>query len=137
MTAEIARLRRIAVTELVDGLADFGPTVAAHEYEAARSLLPQCGLVVNTTSIGMGKDPNSPLALDGAAAGTIVCDLVYVPLETPLLAEARSRGLDAVDGLGMLLHQAVAGFEKWFGERPTVDDELRRHVIAELERRAK
>ena len=63
----------------------------------------------------------------------IVADLVYVPLVTPLLAAARARGLAAVDGLGMLLHQAVPGFEKWFGVRPQVTDELRALIVADIE----
>ena len=65
----------------------------------------------------------------------VVCDLVYVPLETELLAAARARGLVAVDGLGMLLHQAVPGFERWFGVRPEVTDELRQIVVADIEGR--
>ncbi|TIT11820.1 MAG: shikimate dehydrogenase, partial [Mesorhizobium sp.] len=63
----------------------------------------------------------------------IVTDIVYVPLETPLLAAARGRGLWTVDGLGMLLHQAVPGFERWFGTRPEVTAELRRMIIADIE----
>ena len=66
-------------------------------------------------------------------ATCIVADIVYVPLETPLLAAARARGLRAVDGLGMLLHQAVPGFEKWFGVRPEVTEELRALVIRDIE----
>ena len=62
----------------------------------------------------------------------IVADIVYVPLETPLLWQARARGHRAVDGLGMLLHQAVPGFERWFGVRPEVTPELRAHVVAHL-----
>jgi len=66
----------------------------------------------------------------------IVSDIVYVPLETPLLAAARARGLVGVDGLGMLLHQAVPGFERWFGVRPQVTPELRAHIVADLEKTA-
>jgi len=66
-------------------------------------------------------------------ARCIVADLVYVPLETPLLAAARKRGLAAVDGLGMLLHQAVPGFERWFGVTPEVTDELRAVIVADIE----
>ncbi|TKB29360.1 MAG: shikimate dehydrogenase, partial [Mesorhizobium sp.] len=63
----------------------------------------------------------------------IVTDIVYVPLETPLLAAARARGLKTVDGLGMLLHQAVPGFERWFGKRPEVTPRLRRMIVADIE----
>ena len=66
----------------------------------------------------------------------MVTDLVYVPLETPLLAAARGRGLRAVDGLGMLLHQAVPGFARWFGVTPVVTPTLRAHVVADLEKHA-
>lgn len=113
----------------------FGSRTEAHPMEQAGRLLAQCGLVVNTTSVGMGKDGGAPVSLENAAPGTIVNDLVYVPLQTLLLAEASARGLPAVDGLGMLLHQAAPGFEKWFGVRPDVDAETRNHVLAELARR--
>lgn len=94
--------------------------------------LPGFDLVINTTSAGMlGKDPlDFPLAK--ARPGTIIADIVYVPLETPLLAEARSRNLRTLDGLGMLLHQAVPAFERWFGVRPEVSAALRDHIVAHL-----
>jgi shikimate dehydrogenase len=89
-------------------------------------------LLVNTTSLGMQGQP--PLVLDLAPlpAGAVVADIVYVPLETPLLAAARARGLAAVDGLGMLLHQARPGFEAWFGVAPRVDGALRAVVAADI-----
>jgi shikimate dehydrogenase len=91
-----------------------------------------CGLIVNTTSLGMTGEP--PLDLDLAELGkdAVVADIVYTPLLTPLLAAARNRGRTTVDGLGMLLHQAVPGFELWFGVRPEVTKELRAHVTASL-----
>jgi len=91
-----------------------------------------CGLIVNTTSLGMTGEP--PLDLDLAAlrSDAVVADIVYTPLMTPLLAAARNRGRTTVDGLGMLLHQAVPGFELWFGVRPEVTKELRAHVAASL-----
>ena len=67
------------------------------------------------------------------ATGAVVTDIVYVPLITPILRQAREQGFATVDGLGMLLHQAAPGFEKWFGLRPTVDAELRRRVLADME----
>ena len=86
--------------------------------------------IVNTTSLGMAGA--APLQLDFSRVrpGTVVNDLVYVPLETEFLAAAREAGCRTVDGLGMLLHQAAPGFERWFGRRPEVDDELRRVVLA-------
>jgi shikimate dehydrogenase len=74
----------------------------------------------------MTGQPDLEMPLDNAPPGMTVSDIVYAPLETPLLAAARARGLRAVEGLGMLLHQAVPGFEQWFGVRPVVDDELYR-----------
>lgn len=94
--------------------------------------LAGAALLVNTTSLGMQGHP--PLAIDLAPlpAGAVVADIVYVPLETPLLAAARARGLAGVDGLGMLLHQARPGFEAWFGAVPQVDDALRQVVAADI-----
>lgn len=111
----------------------FGPTVRAAAWDAMPDALAEAQILVNTTSLGMTGQP--PLELDLAAMRdeAVVNDLVYVPLETPLLAAARARGLAAVDGLGMLLHQAVPGFERWFGVRPTVTPELRALVVADLE----
>ena len=95
-----------------------------------RPNLSDAGLVVNTTSLGMAGQPPLMFGLDGLAPDAVVTDIVYTPLETPLLAAARVRGNAVVDGLGMLLHQAVPGFEAWFGVNPEVDDDLRRAVLA-------
>ncbi|MHA1560049.1 MAG: shikimate dehydrogenase family protein, partial [Alphaproteobacteria bacterium] len=83
-------------------------------------------------SLGMDGQPPLPLDVAGLRDDTIVTDLVYAPVETMLLLDARARGLRTVDGLGMLLHQAVPGFEKWFGARPSVTTELRDLVITDL-----
>lgn len=115
-------------------LADrFGAAVSAHGEGAVGELLADAGLLINTTALGM--HGNETLAADpaGLPAHAIVTDIVYVPLETPLLAAARSRGLKTVDGLGMLLHQAVPGFERWFGTRPEVTPDLRRMIVADIE----
>ena len=118
-------------------LADrFGTGVSAHGSEAAGELLGDAGLLVNTTSLGMHGDASLPADPGRLPPGAIVTDIVYVPLETPLLAAARQRGLKTVDGLGMLLHQAVPGFEKWFGVRPKVTEELRALVIADMAARS-
>ena len=82
-------------------------------------------LLVNTTSLGMAGQPPLDLDLPALPEHAVVADIVYVPLETPLLAAARARGLRIVDGLGMLLHQAVPGFARWFGVTPEVTPELR------------
>lgn len=115
--------------ELADA---FGPAVSAHALADAKALLTDATLVVNTTSLGMHGDSNLPIDADWLAPDTLVTDLVYVPLETPLLAAARQRGLPTVDGLGMLLHQATFGFEQWFGVEPEVTEELRELIIADL-----
>ncbi|MER9653251.1 shikimate dehydrogenase [Mesorhizobium sp. M0152] len=110
----------------------FGAGVSAHDMAATGELLADAALLVNTTAIGM--HGNEGLAADPALlpAHAIVTDIVYVPLETPLLAAARERGLKTVDGLGMLLNQAVPGFEHWFGIRPQVTAELRALIEADL-----
>lgn len=87
-------------------------------------------LLANTTSLGMVHNPPLEISLERAAAGLAVADIVYAPLETALLADAAGRGLKAVEGLGMLLHQAVPGFAAWFGLTPQVDEELYRIVSA-------
>ncbi|MDO8977671.1 MAG: shikimate dehydrogenase [Afipia sp.] len=114
-------------------LADqFGAQVRPLAWDAVSGVLPRAGLLVNTTSLGMKGQP--PLEIDVGAlpAGASVADLVYVPLETDLLKAAKARGLKTADGLGMLLHQAVRGFELWFGKRPAVTPELRALVEADL-----
>ncbi|RJT34094.1 shikimate dehydrogenase [Mesorhizobium waimense] len=110
----------------------FGAGVSAHGAEATGELLGDTGLLINTTALGM--HGNGALAADpaGLPDHAIVTDIVYVPLETPLLAAARARHLKTVDGLGMLLHQAVPGFERWFGIRPDVTAELRQMIVADI-----
>jgi shikimate dehydrogenase len=114
-------------------LADqFGASVHPVAWDAIDDLLPGAGLLVNTTSLGMHGQPALELDANLLPAHAIVADLVYVPLETPLLAAAPARGLKTADGLGMLLHQAVRGFELWFGRRPEVTPALRALVEADL-----
>jgi shikimate dehydrogenase len=108
------------------------PGLHAVDWGARAAALADHALVVNTTPLGMvGHDPLE-LDLSRASALLAVADNVYVPLETPLLAAARTHGLRTVEGVGMLLHQAVPGFHAWFGVRPEVDEELRRFVAADL-----
>jgi shikimate dehydrogenase len=114
-------------------LADqFGANVHPVAWDVIDYLLPRAGLLVNTTSLGMHGQPALELDASLLPPHAIVADLVYVPLETALLAAARARGLRTADGLGMLLHQAVRGFELWFGRRPEVTPALRALVEADL-----
>jgi len=114
-------------------LADqFGTNVHPVAWDAISGLLPRANLLVNTTSLGMHGQPALALDVGLLPPDAVVADLVYVPLRTPLLAAAQARGLKTADGLGMLLHQAVRGFELWFGARPSVTPELRALVEADL-----
>ena len=119
--------------ERARALADqFGPAVHSVAWEKLGELLPRAGLLVNTTSLGMHGQPALDVDVSLLPSHAIVADLVYVPLETELLKASRARGLKTADGLGMLLHQAVRGFELWFGQRPEVTPELRKLVEADL-----
>ncbi|MEP2892169.1 shikimate dehydrogenase [Tateyamaria sp.] len=113
---------RIRAEKLAD---DFGQRITVIDWVQAGNILEESALVVNTTSLGMIGKSAMRIPLDGLRAGTVVTDLVYAPLKTDLLAAADAAGCLTVDGLGMLLHQAVPGFERWFGKRPTVDSATR------------
>jgi shikimate dehydrogenase len=110
----------------------FGAPVHPVSWDALGDLLPRAELLVNTTSLGMHGQPPLDVDVGRLPPHAVVADLVYVPLRTPLLAAAGARGLKTADGLGMLLHQAVRGFELWFGRRPEVTPELRALVEADL-----
>jgi shikimate dehydrogenase len=110
----------------------FGAGVHPVSWESIDEWLPRAGLLVNATSLGMHGQGALELATNLLPPHAVVADLVYVPLQTPLLKAARDRGLRTADGLGMLLHQAVRGFELWFGVRPSVTPELRALVEADL-----
>jgi shikimate dehydrogenase len=110
----------------------FGPTVRVIDWADRARALAGCGLLVNATSLGMTGKGDLDIDLRALPSDAVVADIVYSPLETPLLAAARARGNRVVDGLGMLLHQAVPGFERWFGVRPEVTPELKAHVAATL-----
>lgn len=103
----------------------FGASILPVAWADLPQLMSGADLLVNTTSLGMKGQPTLDLDLDPLSDAATVSDIVYVPLETPLLEAARGRGLRTVDGLGMLLHQAVPGFERWFGRRPVVTQALR------------
>ena len=112
--------------------AQFGAGVHPTGLDQVANLLPRMGLLVNTTSLGMKGQPSLDIDVGLLPDQAVVADLVYVPLLTPLLAAAQARGLRTADGLGMLLFQAVRGFELWFGEHPSVSPTLRGIVVADL-----
>ncbi len=109
---------------------EFGVKVTVYDWVQAGNMMEGAATVVNTSSLGMVGKPEMRIPLDALSADTVVTDLVYTPLETKLLAEAKSVGCTTVDGLGMLLHQAAPGFERWFGVRPEVDEALRQAVLS-------
>jgi shikimate dehydrogenase len=109
--------------------ADFGAKLHVHEWVQAGALMDGAATVVNTTSLGMTGKPDFRVPLDRLDPRALVTDLVYTPLKTQLLIEAEAMGCTAVDGLGMLLHQAAPGFERWFGQRPEVDEATRQAVL--------
>ncbi len=111
---------------------EFGVPVKALRWEDRHAALADVALLVNTTSQGMHGTAALDLNLDALPTHALVSDVIYVPLETPLLAAARLRGNPTVDGLGMLLHQARPAFQAWFGVMPDVTPELRRLVEATL-----
>jgi shikimate dehydrogenase len=111
---------------------EFGAPVSPILWEHRADALADAALLVNTTSLGMEGQPVLEIDLAKLPPESVVYDIVYVPLETPLLAAARARGNPAIDGLGMLLHQARPGFREWFGTDPVVDQALRDHVLAAL-----
>jgi shikimate dehydrogenase len=107
----------------------FGARVDPQDWTRIPELVGQAELIVNTTSLGMTGQPPLSIDLSRLRRPTVVTDIVYAPLETDLLQQAREAGCETVDGLGMLLHQAVPGFERWFGYTPLVDDDLRNAVL--------
>ncbi len=111
---------------------EFGSVVKAKPLEKLEEFLGQTDLLINTTSLGMVGQPPLEISLQNLPSDSCVADIVYDPLETNLLKQAKANANRTVDGLGMLLHQAVPGFEKWFGIRPEVTKELRDLVVADL-----
>ncbi len=138
--AVIAALIEVGVPEIrlanrtrarADALrSDFGAKLRVYDWVQAEAMIDGAATVVNTTALGMTGKPDLVLPLDSLARGTLVTDLVYTPLKTQFLIEAETRGATVVDGLGMLLHQAAPGFERWFGHRPEVDDATRAAVLS-------
>ncbi len=129
--ASVAVVNRTLVRAEALAAAFAGP-VQAHAWPALDEALAGADLLVNATSLGMQGGAPLDVDLTPLGADAVVNDIVYTPLETQLLQAARRRGLTAVDGLGMLLHQAVPGFERWFGVRPDVTPALRHFVLEDL-----
>lgn len=118
----IANRTRIRADKLAS---DFGKRVRLWEWVQAGNMIEEAALVVNTTSLGMEGKPELRVPLDGLNSKMVVTDLVYTPLKTPLLQKAAQKGCTTVDGLGMLIYQAIPGFERWFGMRPKANDAAR------------
>ena len=110
--------------------ADFGAKLVVYDWVQAANMLEGAATVINTTSLGMAGKPEFRVPLDALEPGAVVNDLVYNPLKTTFLAESEQRGATIVDGLGMLLHQAAPGFERWFGPTPAVDEATRQAVLS-------
>lgn len=111
---------------------DFGSRVRVQPWEDRSRASTEACVLVNTTSVGLKGAGSLAMDFTDFHPDCIVSDIVYVPLETGLIREARRHGLRTVDGLGMLLHQAVPGFQKWFGRRPVVTPDLRQAVLATM-----
>lgn len=110
--------------------AEFGGKITVYDWVKAGNMVDGAATVVNTTALGMAGKPEFKVPLDGLSRDTVVTDIVYTPLRTRLLNIAEMAGCVTVDGLGMLLHQAVPGFERWFGTRPEVDEKTRSVVLS-------
>ncbi len=117
---------RVRAEQLRD---DFGARVTVVEWVQVNTVIDQAATLVNTTSLGMTGKPELKVSLEGLQASTLVTDLVYTPLQTELIKAAQAKGCQTVDGLGMLLHQGVPGFERWFGPRPDVTEDLRQAIL--------
>lgn len=121
--------------ELAKAFAGRGSKLSAIGWETRQAAAVDAGVIVNTTSLGMKGEGDLGISFDRVGPMTVVADIVYVPLVTPFLAAARAAGLVTVDGLGMLLHQAVPGFHRWFGVRPEVTSDLYELILADIEGR--
>ena len=110
--------------------AEFGAKIQVYDWVQAKNAVDEATTLVNTTSLGMTGQPDFRVSLDHLSPAATVADIVYTPLSTTFLQTAEAHGCVTVDGLGMLLHQAVPGFERWFGRRPEVDEDIRKIALA-------
>ncbi|MGB3148051.1 MAG: shikimate dehydrogenase [Paracoccaceae bacterium] len=131
MGAPEIRLSNRTKARAEDLRTEFGARIVVYDWVQAANMLEDALTVVNTTSLGMVGKPEFRVPLDALSSRATVTDLVYTPLKTSFLAAAEKAGCTVVDGLGMLLHQATPGFERWFGHRPEVDQAARDAVLAE------
>jgi shikimate dehydrogenase len=129
------RIFNRSLTRAEDAARHFGDGVSAHAWDGRNDHAFDAAVIVNTTTLGMNGDGDPGIAFERVDPRCVAADIVYTPLETQFLKAAKAQGLTAVGGLGMLLHQAAPGFEKWFGVRPEVTDELYRLVAADIEGR--
>ncbi len=134
VAVQVTNRNRSRAEALADALPSPANPVRVLDWEQREAALPGFALLVNASPVGMAHAPGSPCGLHRATAGLVVADIVYLPRVTPLLAEARQRGLRTVEGLGMLLHQGRPGFAGWFGVDPVVDAALLALVRADLDR---
>ena len=121
------RARAEALQELAGGALHIG------DWERRGALAAGCGLLVNTTGLGMDKNPPLDMPLDAMGADGLVCDIVYTPLETDFMRAAKQRRLKTIGGLGMLLHQAALSFDIWFAIKPQIDEALRAKLTADIQ----
>ena len=110
---------------------DFGAKIKVVDWMKVQNYISDASTVINATSLGMDGKAELPIPLQGLKKNTLVTDIVYTPLNTPLLENAAKRGCRTVDGLGMLIHQAIPGFERWFGMKPDVSENLRKLLISQ------
>ena len=110
---------------------DFGAKIKVVDWMKVQNYLSDASTVINATLLGMDGKAELPIPLQGLKKNTLVTDIVYTPLNTPLLENAAKRGCRTVDGLGMLIHQAIPGFERWFGMKPDVSENLRKLLISQ------
>ena len=140
--AIVAALTRAQISDIrltnrtsakAEALRDLNENLRIEDWSRRGDAAAGCGLLVNTTSLGMQGQPPLDMPLDGLRPDALVCDIVYAPLKTPLLVAAEKAGYQPVDGLGMLMHQAALSFEIWFGRKPSVNAALRNLLLADLE----
>lgn len=110
---------------------DFGAKVVVYDWHQVPEMIADCATLVNTTSLGMTGKPPLQINMEKLSPQTLVTDIVYTPLMTKFLQEAQAHGCKIVDGLGMLLHQAAPGFERWFNHRPEVDEDTRKAILGQ------
>jgi shikimate dehydrogenase len=130
--AKEIRLTNRTASRADDLASEFGGPIKTVAWDDRHDALQGCGMLINTTSQGMVGQPDMDLKLDLLPHSALVSDIVYIPLETPLLSAARRRGNTTVNGLGMLLHQARPAFKAWFGVMPDVTPELRKMIEATI-----